>query len=379
MRVHRPLLAAALVAVLCGAAVAGGAIDGSTAGSPAATTAPPPDQLLAPDEGSDHVWPYTSRSRSVTGRTLALNVVVRGDDERVRQLFTDRTGANWSSPERNATVVTSPWRPAHGSTRYTYATPDRNATGRWMTPDYQVAVGTYFGRRTHVRAYGGPSGDWTAMQAHTEYWDWFRLRHTVTGVATGAQFVEDDLRDERGIENVSRVEHGLTGGGSGGRWTVVDLVPAILVGGVAVPLVTRRRAADDLLLPVALIGVVLGVRAWGLAAEAVAPGVTPRPFAAVGYLALVGGPPAVVAALGRDRPVPRTALLAAAGLGTGIVLDMALAGIQGLPQPVTLHRVALAATLGLLAAGVAREDRLVIGAGVVAWLLALAAPLFGVV
>ena len=383
MRSHRPLLAVvlvgALLAVLCGVVVASGAAGSPRTGSPAAATAPPSDRLLAPGEGNGHVWPYTSRRRSVTGRTLALNVVVRGDDERVRRLLTDRTGADWRRPERNATAAPSPWRPAHGATRYTYVAPARNATGRWVAADYQVAVGTYFGQRTHVRAYSGPADNWTAMQAHTEYWDWFRLRHTVTGVGAGARVVEADLRDAPGVETVSRVEHGRTGGGSDGRWTVVDLVPAILVGGLAAPLVSRRRTAADLLLPVALVGVVLGVRAWGLVAEAVAPTVTPKPFAAVGYLVLVVGPPAVVAAIGRDRPTGRTALLAAAGLGAGIVLDMAVVGIRGLPDPVALQRVALTGALGLVAAGVAREDRLRTAAGVGAWLLALAAPLFGVV
>jgi hypothetical protein len=377
------LLAAALAAVLCGVAVAAGAVGGPGAGSPAAATAPASDQLVAPDEGSDRVWPYTSRRQSVTGRTLALNVVVHGDDERVRRLLTDRTEANWSA-DPNVTVVDPPWRPAHGSTRYTYITPDRNATGWWVAPDYQIAVGTYFGQRTHVRAYAGPAGDWTAIQAHTEYWDWFRLRHTVTGVAAGARFVEDDLQDERGVENISRVEHGLTGGGSDGRWTVVDLMPATLVGAVAVPLVARRRAAEDrrvpadaLLLPAALLGVVLGVRAWGLAAEAVAPGVSPKPFAAVGYLALVVGPPAVVATLARDRPARRAALLAAAGLGLGVTVDMALVGVDRAPERLLVHRGGVVAALALFAAGVGRGDRRVVAAGAVAWCLALAAPLLG--
>lgn len=70
---------------------------------------PPPDRLVAPDGTSSYVWPYTGRIRSVEGRTLALNVVVRGDAERVRRALVDRSDANWSAVDPNGTVEVSPW------------------------------------------------------------------------------------------------------------------------------------------------------------------------------------------------------------------------------------------------------------------------------
>lgn len=211
------------------------------------------------------------------------------------------------------------------------------------------------------------------------YWDWFRLRHTVTGVATGAEFVEHDLRDEPFVGNVSRTNHELEDGRSQGRWTVVDLLPAALLAGAAVPLTNRRFSRTDAALPVALIGLVLGVRAWGLAAAALFPAVTPKLFVAVGYPVLVTGPPAIVAVLASDRPATRGALLAAVGLGAGIALDMTVVGVRHVPVRLAHHRVALAAALGVIALGFGREDQGLAAVGIAAWLLALAAPLLGVV
>jgi len=141
---------------------------------------------------------------------------------------------------------------------------------------YQLSTGTYLGSRVHVRAYPAPSENWTALQAHVEYWDPFRLRHTVTGVAEGGRFVERDLRDEPFVDGVSREYHGLDGGGSHGWLTVVELAPAALVLGAALPVAGRyREYAVDAALPAALVALVLVVRAAGLAAEGLAPGVDP--------------------------------------------------------------------------------------------------------
>lgn len=376
MRSRTALVAVVLVAAgIYGATAAappGPGASGSASGTPA------PSQLIEPGTEGDYVWPYTSRRRSVAGRTLALNVVVHGDSERIRRALVDRSGANWSAVDESAAVSVSPWRPAHGSTRYTYVTQSRTATGRWVAADYQLDAGTYFGRRTHARAYAGPAGDWTAFQAHTEYWDWFRVRHTVTGVATGARFVERDLRDEPFVAEISRTYHGRRGGGSDGWWTVVRLTSLTSVAGLAVPLTTRRRSVREVLLPGALICVVLGVRAWGLGAEALFPGVTPKLFVALGYPVLAAGPPLLVGALARERPPARAALLAAVGLGAGVTLDLAVLGIRHVPVRLVLHRVALLAALGALAFGTAREDRRLVGVAVGSWLAVLAAPLLGV-
>jgi hypothetical protein len=339
---------------------------------------PDPEVLVAPDGTSSYVWPYTSRSRSVAGRTLALNVVVLGDAERVRRALVARSDANWNSATQNATIQLSPWQPAHGSVRYTYVTPNRTATGRWLPAAYQLHVGTYFGRRTHLRAYPSRTGNWTAIQAHTEYWDWFRLRHTVTGVTSGARFVERDLQDEPFVEEVTRTAHGHPGGGSDGQWTTIDLAWIVLLA-AAVGRVTDRRTVRDLALSASLAGVVLGVRGWGLAAEAAAPGVTPKLFVVIGYPVLAIGPPALVTRFGSGRPASRIVPLAAVGFGAGLALDLLVAGVRHVPPPLAFHRLALVVALGVLALGASRENRGVVALGVLAWVAALVAPLLGVV
>lgn len=369
MQSRRVLLATLIVAAALAATAAGAA--------PAADQPPPSEQLVSPGGTESYVWPYTSRARSADGRTLALNVVVLGEPERVRRAFAERSTANWTTVGENASVDVSPWRPAHGSVRYSYVSTDREGNGDWIEPAYQLAVGEYFGERTHVRAYPSASGNWTALQAHTEYWDWFRLRHTVTGVRPGAAFVERDLADEPFVETVERRNHGHPGGGSDGTWLTLEFAAATLLG-AAVPLTTRRLDRRDLLLPAAVLGIVLGVRAWGLAAEAVAPGVNPKLYVAVGYPVLVAGPPAVAVRLARDRPAIRSAMLAVGGLALAALLDLVIVGVEPVSGRVLRHRVALAATLGVVTLGAARTDRRVVAAGVVAWLAALAAPLFGI-
>lgn len=377
MRSSRVLIAVALVA---------GALLGASLSSPPPVDdsgMPAHDQLLAPgeNESEGYIWPYTSRSQSVSGRTLAINVLVRGEPTRVKRALTDRSEANWSTTGPEAEIDVSPWQPAHGSTRYTYVGTAREEAGHWQASNYQLEVGDYLGTRTHVRAYVGPSGEWTALQTHTEYWDWFRLRHTVTGLRPGAEFVAHDLRDEPFVTDVSRAEHGLEGGGSDGEWTVIDLVPTMLVGVVTLPIAGLgwRRYRRVLALPVGLVALVLAVRFGGLAGEELLSGCTPKLVAAVGYPVLVTGPPLLVGALAGEKPPGRVGLLATGGLATGLVLDSVLTGLPRLPGPIVGHRIALATALGLLAFGVARDDRRVIGVGILAWGVTLAAPLFGFV
>ena len=341
--------------------------------------APPAEQLVRPDGTGSAIWPYTSRSRSAEGRTLALNVVVLGEPGAVRRALANRSDANWTGVSGHAGVGDPPWRPARGAVRYTYVAADRDPPGRWVESEYQLATGAYLGRRVHVRAYPGPAGNWTALQAHTEYWDWYRLRHTVTGVAPGARFVERDLRDEPFVEGIARVYHGQYGGGSDGWMTVVEFAPAAVLLGVALPVGRREWAVADLAVRLALVAVVLGVRAAGLAAESLLPAANPKLFAAVLFPVLAAGPPGVAVLLARDRPATRTALLAAAGLGTGLVLDLGSVGVRVVPVRLALHRTALVGAIGLFALGVARGDRRIAGAGLAAWGGLLAASLAGLV
>ena len=451
--------ALALVVLVVAGALGSAFVD---PGGGAGGEAPPAEQLLRPSEAESYVWPYTSRSRSVEGRTLALNVVIIGTPEDVRTILTDRSELEWTEADEdheangsvaiealnqsaslggsnepettgpdtadpttepdtpdpttepvtesdslarlNESIDLSPWRSARGSSRYTYVA-ENLSSGRWVESEYQLATGTYLGSRTHIRAYPGPSDDWTALQAHTEYWDWFRLRHTVTGIERGGRTVERDLRDEPFVTDVNRVYHGHSGGGSDGwmsviritsaNWTLVPssttdasaratalgavgLLPTAAAFAVAAaPL--RRRDLRDLALPIAVVGLVLGVRSVGIAAEGLFPATNPKVFAAVLYPTLIAGPFVASALLARNRPGTRMALLAAAGLGAAFVLDWGSVGVRVVSIRLVLHRFALVGVFGLFTLGVAEGDRTLAGSGVVLWLVVLAATLFGLV
>jgi hypothetical protein len=416
--------------------VVAGALGSAFLGPSGATAddRPPTEQLLKPTDTEGLVWPYTSRGHTTEGRTLALNVVIVGSPEAVRAALTDRSELAWETAESdrgvdgNVTVsenvslsddvrlpenvTISVWNPARGAARYTYVGEDAQS-GAWVHSEYQLATGTYLGSRTHIRAYPGPSDKWTALQAHTEYWDWYRLRHTVTGVTEGARVVERDLRDEPFVEEVSRVYHGHRGGGSDGWMTVIELSSAVRtawtvpttdeIGGtpigevaelrplwsaagttsaaallaIAASSIRRRVAPRDVALPAAMIALVLGVRVAGITAESAFPATNPKVFAAVLYPVLVAGPPMIAAALVRDRTTTHAGVLVAAGLGAGFVLDLGSVGVSVVPIRLVLQRTALIGALGLFTHGLARENRTVAGAGLVAWIAVLVASLLG--
>lgn len=380
---------------------------------------PNAEEMIQPGNSEHFLWPYTSRHRSVEGRTLAINVVIHGEPDHVERALTQTLDGNWTEVKGDETIASETenvtdedgngtegggnrtddddnvtdgnvtdadgsddalapeWRNAEGAARYTYVSTEPNASGEWVTADYQLASGTYFGERTHIRAYTSERLNWTAIQAHNEYWDWFRLRHTVTGVAPGARFVEQDLRDERGVDAISRVYHGLDGGGSDGWLTVIELTSAMILFGFSIQFGARVVHSRDILLPVALAGIVLGVRSFGVGMEATIPGANPKVIAAGLYPVLAFGPPLAVAWLARERPPERAMLGTAAGLGTGFVVDFGLVGVEMLPMDLVFHRLALIAALALLTLGVARSERSTALVGGGAWFLALLAALYG--
>jgi len=337
---------------------------------------PPAERLVRPVDGGSALWPYTSRRRDAAGRTLAINAVIVGSPDRVRTVLTRRSDANWTGADRDAAVATPPWRPTSGARRFTYVARDPERAGEWVDASYQLGVGSYFARRTHVRAYPSADGNWTALQVHTEYWDWFRLRHTVTGLVPGVDRLERDLRDEPVTAGLHREYHGLGGSGNSGWLTVVELVPGLIAAGV-LSRSHRGVSIAEASIPAALVGLVVGVRAVGVAAGAVAVDLNPKVLSAGLYPVLALGPLAVVRSLA-DRTEPRrAAALTGFGLGAGVVLDFALIGVEVVPVRLALGRVALAAALALVALGVARGERRVVAVGVGAWLLALCSPLFG--
>ncbi|MFC6836056.1 hypothetical protein [Halomarina ordinaria] len=378
--------------------------------------------LVEPTPDGDRLWPYTSKRQDFSTRTLALNVVVLDDPTTVRAAMTDDTAVDWqvnnttdgpvneSAPAENATNGTfedAPfevvddrlvWRDAHGATRYTYvepagADPEAGGDGEWLRERYQLHDGTYLGARDHVRAYAPPGADWTAMQAHSEHWDWFRLRHTVSGISDAQRRVEVDFMDAPFVDEVIRVNLGNGGTADGDGWaSVVRFVPSASVPAAALLLLPVgrhlglrfdgegvRSAAAALAPAVVPAGLYLGVRVGGIALEGILGGVTPKVAAGLLYPVLAFGVPAAAVASSRacDRGTAFT--LVAVGLGVAVVLDYALLGVASLPIRVVLHRGAVLLAAGILAAGGAASDRRTVALGAACWVTALVLPLIGAV
>ncbi|MWV63610.1 hypothetical protein GRS48_02050 [Halorubrum sp. JWXQ-INN 858] len=398
---RKALVAVLLVVVAVGLALSG--VLGGTADEPASGEVPA--ESLIEIDGDHELWPYTSRSTSVEGRTLAINVVFHADGDAVREALTAQPETDWeetdeleSDAESDLVVdaVTADWEDAHGSVRYSYFEgPDG---GEWVDESFELHDGEYLGARDHVRAYESPDGAYTAVQVHEEYYDWFRLRHTVTHIGDPAVRIEDDFIAATG-ENVAvdgtavrREYHGIDGGWSDGWLSVIELAVLIPLAGTLLRRRTREatvdlarrfrseagRHADAAMLGTALAAVFLGVRAAGIGMEVAYPGIPPKALAAPLYLAIAVGLPAlVVGAAGRCEPTAAF-LGVAVGLGAGFVLDFAGLGVA-VPPDLIVHRAAMVASLGLVALGRASDDRTILALGLLAWTAGLALPLADVI
>ena len=191
------ITAAVILAVLALPA-AGQAGDHSPQADPSRTT-------VEVGDSGDRLWPFTSRS-GFEGRTLVINVIVTEDPVTTQNLLAENVPGEWTRTDlapkpfgaRLHYSESDPslrWRHAHGAGRYTYVGTG-DGEGRWHSSQYQLHVGTYLGSRHHVRAFApDKKSSWTALQAHSEYWDWFRLRHTVTDVHGTADVLESAFRD----------------------------------------------------------------------------------------------------------------------------------------------------------------------------------------
>lgn len=420
-------------AVLAASYLAAGGLGDPTADSAERETLDR-DRLVQPEEDGNYLWPYTSRARSTDGRTLAINLIIHGSDERVRQALIDRSELEWeeTDPEEEAVEgdeydptaeeSTMEWDDARGSTRYTYFDTEPNGgEGRWVDESYQLHAGTYLGSRYHIRAYTMESDDWTAIQVHQEYWDWFRLRHTVTDIQEPRNAIETEFLDQPYVEEVRREYHGTNGGWNDGWTSVIELAtvgPVALVGvlgvfgmtaGETLGLLWRetrqllgwiRANSRGFVLATGLAGLFLGVRSAGLVLEAALPAITPKAFVVFLYPTLVVGLPVVTIVLiqpleaatrllhlhrvaswlGRP-PDPQPAFVfTVVGLGTAFVLDFAGLGVTTLPIRLILHRLGLLFALGLIAAGAARTDTRgssLFIVGLLGWIIGLVMPLLG--
>ncbi|WP_408959669.1 hypothetical protein [Natrinema sp. 74] len=322
------------------------------------------------------------------------------------------------------------WGEADGGIRYAYVDPGPNESGHWTTETLQLEDGTYYGQRYHIRLYESPNADddWIAMQTHSEHFDWFTLRHRVHGSQDAQRNVESDFMAHPAIDvqdDVSRIylDNGNSSDADG--WaTLVELAGLIVVPtlvGVrasgrdgstssetehASRLTERTPAAIDdrltdvdrrrlaaaydrleaghLLLALAVVALLLGVRAGGIFLERHAAFLTPHQIAALLYPVIGVGIPAATYLIARGLTRRLDAAVVAAGsLAAAIWLDYGMLGVDTLPVDVVVQRMLVVVALGLIAGGAAERaardakinDMLLVGTAM--WLVVLAGTLFG--
>jgi hypothetical protein len=390
---RRSLALTLALAVLVLAAV-GLSVPAAGHGPEATPPIDPSATAIEVDGTGDRLWPFTSRSKSVEGRTLVINAIVTADPATARTLLGENVENSW---ERTAPIRTplgaqislserqppSNWRHAHGSVRYTYVE-TAGGDGQWIRQRYQLHVGAYLGSRHHVRAFA-PSAEstWTALQAHSEYWDWFRLRHTVTDVRGTADLLESRFQDSD-VQTVERRHTRESGPLSRGIVVVISTLGPVLVGITARQewatideYLSRPTHRDQAVVVFGLAaGIPLSVRAVGIGLEDAVPILTPKLFVVMLYPCLAVGLPLVVALYASDLPAWLAGPAAAVGLALGFALEFVVLGLVP-PDTVLRHRLLAAGALGVLAAGGGRRRPAVTLAGTALWCWGLIAPLFG--
>lgn len=373
--------------------------------------APEEPHLVEPVEGGTQLWPYTARAHSYESRTLGVNIIIYGDPDDVHTALTERSELGWEDGQIHEGDADSDtvsderveidaeaedfgevisWRDAEGSERYTYF--ESGGGGKWAGESYQLHAGTYLGERRHIRAYDEPAEEWTAIQIHEEHWDWFRLRHTVTGMSDSQRELESEFMREPSVETVVRMPFENGTADSDGWVTGIHLAGAVLpffLFGIASR--TRDFAHEakrflgrrqrEISLGVGLFALYTAVRWLGIVGEIAFSSVSPKLVAAPLYVALVLGTPAIAYVFAKGSDEGWAFTFAALGLGGAILIDYAAMGVSVLPIRVILHRGAVLLSVGLIAIGGAtiedetRPRPLLIGA--VGWVLAIVAPVFG--
>jgi hypothetical protein len=380
------------------------------------------DQAVEPAAGylnvtnDTQVWPYTSHARGFHGRTLAINVVVYGHPVIVEHQFRERARGDWNETaaeevgeevdpvERAPNGTSIAWDTAAGANRYVFVQPV-NGTGRWYAESFQLHDGDYFGSRHHVRAYTSPEDEpWVAMQAHHEHWDWFRLRHSVDGVAASQAYVEQEFMGRWFVTDISREYVGNDLGPDMRGWVTVIRFGAPGVAGtmlllVGVPALRRlnrytaeRREQVEAYVPEprwrigmlagALCALYLVVRFGAIGLERLVPSLHPYVIAGAFYPLLFVGLPAVAVVFSRRVDRPAAFVAATVGFATALFLDYTYLNVTVLTLATMVHRLSLAVSLGLIAAGAHRPDREsppdrggYLRLGLLLWLVALGHPM----
>ena len=352
------------------------------------------EPIIEVDGTGDRLWPFTSRSERFEGRTLVINAIIVEDPQTSRAILGENVEDGWdrTKPTRQPLGAqirlaesnsVSSWKHAHGSVRYTYVE-TKGSKGQWLEQRYQLHVGTYLGSRHHVRAFApSEKSSWTALQAHSEYWDWFRLRHTVTDIKGTADMLETEFQDSD-VETVERRYEQNARGLDRGIVVVVGTLLPLLVGITSRndwasidDALSQPETRDQALVVFGLaVGSPLAVRAIGIGLEDVIPLVTPKLFVVMLYPILAIGLPVAVAWYAADLPNWLAGPAAAIGLALGFILEFAMLGLVP-PDTILQHRLLMTVALGALAAGGADRRSLFTLAGGAVWLWGLAAPLFG--
>lgn len=374
----------------------------------------PPDERTIEDvrfvqlggEESTLLWPYTSRGRTFDQATLPINVVVHDDATTVywllvstpeeQRLYWNGSSGVWrpGDPDRGNVTVNGTgvyWTESSGSDRYTFMMD--GGSRLWTDATYQIHDGSYFGSRYHLRLYEGGTGKnaSTAIQAHREYWNWFRLRHEVVSLARARNHVERDFLGT-GLVTEMRHERWANGGAidADGWVTVITLRERVTAGpdrldpgpplgrpGLVVPLLglaatayltgvlatgreyverlrrsrlSRRRLVlfgSTALLP-------LIVRSGAIAVERAVPEASPTVVGGPFYLLLVLGLPGAALLIGRHLRPAEGFSLCVLGMGTGVMADYAYLGLTVIPFGVLVQKLVLLFGLGLIGAGGAR-------------------------
>ncbi|MBX0349769.1 MULTISPECIES: hypothetical protein [Haloarcula] len=360
------------------------------------------------EDGHVRLWPYTSRGHSFNQATLPINAVVTTDATTVYQLLTstpsgaerlywNKTAQTWepgSTEQGNVTINGTGvyWSESTGSERYTFVM--TNTSGRWTDATYQIHDGTYFGSRYHLRLYEGGDGTekWTAIQAHHEHWDWFRLRHDVGSLSRAQHHLERDFLGTGVVREMRRERWGNGGAIDADGWvTVIEPRRRVMLGpqyhhdrpSALAPLVfflpllglgaagtlsgltadaraslrwiresrfSRYHAAlfaSTSLLP-------LVVRVGAIAAERAFPTAQPQVVGAPFYVLLVVGLPAAALAFGRHLRTTDGFTVAVVGFGVGIMVDYAYLDLSVVSYGALLQRLVLLLGLGLIGAGGSR-------------------------
>ncbi|MGM0605532.1 MAG: hypothetical protein ACQETB_07650 [Halobacteriota archaeon] len=387
-------------------------------------------EIVSFEDSDSGFWPYLNARKSFEKQS-PINVVVRGDvDEIIRLLSEDGDWEELDEEEPHADSGTyavaaddhlqatpTEWGETTGATRYAWVDPGPDGDGYWVPETMQVHDGEYYGHRVHVRMYEAPIADdrWVAMQAHSEHFDWFTLRHRVDGVESAQLAIESDLMALSSVDShhdVRRINLDNSGPSDADGWaTVVDLLGFVslpvlfgLLAGDGIPACVTERVSNQLsdrdrrrigavtdriepghlILSATVLTLVLGVRVLGIGIERSIDAFTMHMIAALLYPVLALGLPISTYAIASrlERRID-AAITASMSLSIAFWLDYGALGVDTLPIDVVAQRILVVVTLGMIAAGAAKRSTRdtrwneLLVSGVVLWTVGLSATLFG--